>query len=66
MFERVVRRLVRQPGRVPGFVPLVRRLRSRSLAIVMYHGVTTERLTVANWCQLSLERFEEQLEFLAQ
>jgi len=44
---------------------MLRRLRSRSVAIVMYHGVTSQQLPVFNWCQLALRQFEEQLQFLS-
>lgn len=51
--------------KVPGFLPLVRRARAGSIAIVMYHGVTPKPLPVFNWCQLPLAEFERQIEFLA-
>jgi peptidoglycan/xylan/chitin deacetylase (PgdA/CDA1 family) len=31
----------------------------------MYHGVTADRLPVFNWCQLAVDRFEQQAAFLA-
>jgi peptidoglycan/xylan/chitin deacetylase (PgdA/CDA1 family) len=64
MFERVVRKTLRAASRCPGYLPLVRRLRSRDVAIVMYHGVTRRELPVFNWCQLDIGRFQHQLEFL--
>ncbi len=35
------------------------------MAIVMYHGVTRDRLPVFNWCQLDVLEFERQIDFLA-
>lgn len=61
----VTRRTLCLPASLPGYLPLVRRLRSESLAIVMYHGVVPEPLTVPNWCQLDVHRFEDQIRFLA-
>lgn len=48
----------------PGFLPLVRRARAGSVAIVMYHGVSAWPLPVYNWCQLPLAEFEQQIDFL--
>ena len=59
------RRLLALPVVVPGYLRALRRLRSRSLAIIMYHGVTAERLPVFNWCHLDVSEFEKQVEFLA-
>jgi peptidoglycan/xylan/chitin deacetylase (PgdA/CDA1 family) len=53
------------PSRLPGYTSAIRRARSRSLPIAMYHGVLPEPLPVFNWCQLELSRFEEQIKFLA-
>ena len=52
--------------RIPGFMPLLRRARAGSIAIVMYHGVTPQPLPVFNWCQLALAEFERQMELLVQ
>jgi peptidoglycan/xylan/chitin deacetylase (PgdA/CDA1 family) len=49
----------------PGLVPLTRRARAGSVAIVVYHGVTPEPLSVFNSCQLPLAEFQRQLDFLA-
>lgn len=48
----------------PGFLPLARRTRAGSVAIIMYHGVAAWPLPVFNWCQLPLAEFEQQLDFL--
>jgi peptidoglycan/xylan/chitin deacetylase (PgdA/CDA1 family) len=65
MLAKLLHRTVALPGRLPGCRPLARRWRARSLALVMYHGVTAEPLPVFNWCQLDVDRFEEQVAFLA-
>jgi peptidoglycan/xylan/chitin deacetylase (PgdA/CDA1 family) len=52
-------------SRCPGVRPLGRRLAARSLAIVMYHGVTATPLAVPNWCQLDAAAFAGQIDFLA-
>jgi peptidoglycan/xylan/chitin deacetylase (PgdA/CDA1 family) len=59
------RRLLALPVVVPGYLRVLRRMRSRSIAIVMYHGVTAERLPMFNWCHLDASEFEKQVEFLA-
>jgi peptidoglycan/xylan/chitin deacetylase (PgdA/CDA1 family) len=59
------RRLLALPIVVPGYLRALRRLRSRSIAIIMYHGVTTERLPAFNWCHLDASEFEKQIDFLA-
>jgi peptidoglycan/xylan/chitin deacetylase (PgdA/CDA1 family) len=64
MSSRISRSAVRVSSRIPGCATLLRRARSSSLAIPMYHGVLHEPLPVFNWCQLELARFEEQIEFL--
>jgi peptidoglycan/xylan/chitin deacetylase (PgdA/CDA1 family) len=53
-------------GRLPGFSRLVRQLRSRSVAIVMYHGVVSQPPPVFDWCQLDKTRFQEGIAFLSQ
>jgi peptidoglycan/xylan/chitin deacetylase (PgdA/CDA1 family) len=58
-------RAIRVGARVPGGPMLLRRAQARSLAIVMYHGVTGDPLPVENWCQIAAARFAEQLELLA-
>jgi len=60
------RRAVALPARVPGCTRVIRRVRSRCVPIVMYHGVLAEPLPYTNWCQLSQQRFAEQIAFLAQ
>jgi peptidoglycan/xylan/chitin deacetylase (PgdA/CDA1 family) len=65
MLAKLARRACALPKGVPGYLPLVRRTRSRSLAIVMYHGVTSRPPEVFNWCQLEAARFEEQVRYLA-
>jgi peptidoglycan/xylan/chitin deacetylase (PgdA/CDA1 family) len=32
----------------------------------MYHGVTDEQTTIPDWCQVRVERFRQQMEFLSQ
>jgi peptidoglycan/xylan/chitin deacetylase (PgdA/CDA1 family) len=66
MLTKVARRVLAAPCRVPGYVRFLRRLRSRALAIVMYHGVAAEPLPVFNWCQLAASEFARQAELLAQ
>jgi peptidoglycan/xylan/chitin deacetylase (PgdA/CDA1 family) len=65
MLTKVARRVLGAPSRVPGYTRLVRRLRSRALAVVMYHGVTAEPLPVFNWCQLNAAAFADQIALLA-
>lgn len=52
-------------GRCPGYLPVLRRLRSRQVAVVMYHGVTASPLPAENWCQLDASAFARQVEYLA-
>ncbi len=66
MLTKVARRVLSVPSRMPGYVRLVRRLRARTLAVVMYHGVTAEPLPVFNWCQLAAAEFARQAALLAQ
>jgi peptidoglycan/xylan/chitin deacetylase (PgdA/CDA1 family) len=66
MLTKLARRALAAPRRVPGYVRFVRRLRSRALAIVMYHGVIAEPLPVFNWCQLAAAEFARQAALLAQ
>jgi peptidoglycan/xylan/chitin deacetylase (PgdA/CDA1 family) len=66
MLTKLARRALAAPQRVPGYVRFMRRLRSRALAIVMYHGVTAEPLPVFNWCQLAAAEFARQVALLAQ
>jgi peptidoglycan/xylan/chitin deacetylase (PgdA/CDA1 family) len=65
MIERVVRRALALPRKVPSYVRATRRLRSSSIAIVAYHGLVREPPSVFNWCQLSVDEFEKQIEFLS-
>ncbi len=67
MIERdlVWRRLLALPIVVPGYLRALRRLRSRSIAIVMFHGVTSEPLPVFNSCHADAAEFEKQIDFLA-
>jgi peptidoglycan/xylan/chitin deacetylase (PgdA/CDA1 family) len=58
------RRLLALPLVIPGYLHGLRRLRSRSIAIIMYHGVTAERLPTFNWCHLDVSEFEKQIDFL--
>jgi peptidoglycan/xylan/chitin deacetylase (PgdA/CDA1 family) len=50
---------------IPGGIELVRRLRTRSIGIVMYHGVYAKPMPIPNWCQLDAAEFERQIEFLS-
>jgi peptidoglycan/xylan/chitin deacetylase (PgdA/CDA1 family) len=43
----------------------VRKLRTKSVAIVMYHGVLRHPPPVFDWCQLGSAQFEEQIAFLS-
>jgi peptidoglycan/xylan/chitin deacetylase (PgdA/CDA1 family) len=65
MLADVTRRVLRLPRRVPGYLPLARRLRARSVALLMYHGLVAEPLPIFNWCQLPASAFAEHLELLA-
>jgi peptidoglycan/xylan/chitin deacetylase (PgdA/CDA1 family) len=65
MLTRLLRKTLALPSGWPGYLPAVRRLRARSAAIVMYHGVTASPLPAFNWCQLPAQRFAEQIRFLA-
>lgn len=62
--NRVLRRCLALPGKLPGYTRTLRRFRSRSLAIVMYHGVDREPMKAPHWCHLDAARFEAHLEFL--
>jgi peptidoglycan/xylan/chitin deacetylase (PgdA/CDA1 family) len=42
-----------------------RRMRRRSLAILMYHGVTNQQTSIVDWCQVRVEDFRRQIEILA-
>jgi peptidoglycan/xylan/chitin deacetylase (PgdA/CDA1 family) len=44
----------------------LRRLRKRSVTILMYHGVTEKQLVCPDWCQVGLQNFQQQMEFLNQ
>ena len=53
----------------PRVAPLARPLRTirkRCLAILMYHGVTDEQTAIPDWCQVRVEDFRRQAEFLSQ
>src|SRR5437016_1514259 len=65
MLSSVVRRVLAVPCRFPAGRRLARRVRSRRLAILMYHGVTAEPLPVFNWCQLHAAEFEKQVGLLS-
>ncbi|MCC6419344.1 MAG: polysaccharide deacetylase family protein [Gemmataceae bacterium] len=65
MLAKLARRILTAPRRVPGYMRLIRRLQARSLAVVMYHGVTTAPLPVFNWCQLAVAEFARQAALLA-
>jgi peptidoglycan/xylan/chitin deacetylase (PgdA/CDA1 family) len=60
-----MRRALALPRKVPGYVRATRRLRANSIAIVAYHGLVREPLSVFNWCQLSVDEFGKQIEFLS-
>ena len=62
----LVRKLLKAPCRLPGYLPLARKLHAHSAAIVMYHGVISSELPVFNWCQLAATEFEQQVAFLSQ
>ena len=65
LLRRLTRKAMRLGTHCPGCLPVARRTRARALAVVMYHGVTAEPLPVENWCQLDVEEFARQIEFLA-
>src|SRR5215472_2054182 len=66
-FARRVRRKLRNACalRSAPAATLLRRLRKRSLAILMYHGVTDEQTTIPDWCQVRVAHFQQQMEFLS-
>jgi peptidoglycan/xylan/chitin deacetylase (PgdA/CDA1 family) len=64
LITRLTRKTLALGLRCPGSRPLARRLRSRQVAIIMYHGVTAQPLPVTNWCQLPAKEFSRQIEFL--
>ena len=64
LIPRLIRRTLGAPRKCPGYLPFLRTVRSRSVAIVMYHGVTATPLPVFNWCQLAADEFEAQMLFL--
>jgi peptidoglycan/xylan/chitin deacetylase (PgdA/CDA1 family) len=66
LLAKLARKTLALPSRCPGYRPAARRLRAGSVAIVMYHGVTAEPLPAFNWCQLDVEQFTRQIEFLSQ
>ena len=65
MITKAINRTLRAPARFAAYRRWLRRARSRSLAIVMYHGVTSIPLPIAHWCQMAAVEFEEQMRFLA-
>src|SRR5258708_20485751 len=65
MIEKVMRRVLALPHQIPGYVATTRRLRSRSIAVLASHGLVREPLPVFNWCQLSVNEFEKQIDFLS-
>jgi peptidoglycan/xylan/chitin deacetylase (PgdA/CDA1 family) len=40
-------------------------MRRHSLVILMYHGVTDEQTSIPDWCQVRVEDFRRQMEFLS-
>jgi peptidoglycan/xylan/chitin deacetylase (PgdA/CDA1 family) len=63
--NKLLGRIARVPCRIPGYAGAVRRLRSGSVAIVMYHGVDRDPMEVPHWCHLEAAGFEEQVRFLS-
>jgi peptidoglycan/xylan/chitin deacetylase (PgdA/CDA1 family) len=63
--KRAARKLCRQAAGLPGGLNVARRLRRRSVAIVMYHGVIEQPLPIFNWTQLNREDFNAQIAFLS-
>jgi len=41
-----------------------RHMRKDCAAIVMYHGIVSQKMETENWCQLHVDAFDEQLTFL--
>lgn len=66
VLSKLTRRALRLGQWCPGYLPLARRARAGSLAILMYHGVTERPLEPFNWSQIDQDTFAEQIEFLAQ
>lgn len=65
LIGKVIRRALGLPHRVPGYLNLARRLKSRSVTIVMYHGVVDQPMPVFHWCHLDVVEFRRQIEFIA-
>jgi peptidoglycan/xylan/chitin deacetylase (PgdA/CDA1 family) len=65
IIEKVMRRVLALPHQIPGYVATTRRLRSRSIAVLAYHGLVREPLPVFNWCQLPVHEFEKQIDFIS-
>jgi peptidoglycan/xylan/chitin deacetylase (PgdA/CDA1 family) len=63
--KRAARKALRTAAALPGGISLARWLQRGSVAIVMYHGVVEQPLEVFNWCQLQRDKFDKQIEFLA-
>jgi peptidoglycan/xylan/chitin deacetylase (PgdA/CDA1 family) len=65
MIQKVARRLATLPTAVPGYLPTLRRLKARSFAVVMYHGVLAEEQAWSSWSQLPISDFAAQIDLLA-
>src|SRR5271157_4839068 len=48
----------------PGAIAFTQWIRRRSFCIVMYHGVTSDTMPVASWCQLHPSEFANQIDYL--
>jgi peptidoglycan/xylan/chitin deacetylase (PgdA/CDA1 family) len=57
--------LRRGVGAIPWSLALARWLRSRSVAIIAYHGVAPEPLQPFYWCQIDASEFQRQIAFIS-
>jgi glycosyltransferase involved in cell wall biosynthesis/peptidoglycan/xylan/chitin deacetylase (PgdA/CDA1 family) len=62
---KVGRRVLAMPSSLAGYRPLLRRFRARSLAVVMYHAVVTEPMSMFLASHLDAGEFAKQMELLA-
>lgn len=62
----MVRRALAAPAFVPGYVRVIRGIRSSKVAVIAHHGVTEMVPTVPNGCQVPAEAFAAQMDFLAE
>jgi peptidoglycan/xylan/chitin deacetylase (PgdA/CDA1 family) len=66
MLKRTATRAARKiSAHIPGGMAFARRMRRKSITIVMYHGIVEKPLPVYNWCQLLCEEFDRQICYLS-